>query len=76
MKVQWKHNPITGNWTAELPSGRTFTVEVRHLSCKLWYGKEGRRILVGVVPSPEEAKEIGQELANDLLRVRHWGVME
>jgi len=76
MKIQWTHNPVTGNWTAELPGGRTLTVEVQHLSCKLWYGREGRRVCVGFVPSVEEAREIAQELAHDLLRVRHWGMME
>jgi hypothetical protein len=70
--MEWVHQPKTGRYQAHL-DGRTFDLEpdgVRKKRWILWYGRPGRRLMIGTAHSLTEGKLAAEDLAVSITRIR------
>lgn len=67
--LEWKYNACNDHYRAEITGGRTFDIEADSRRQALWFGKPGRRLLIGKFRDVDEAKAVAKDVAVDLLRL-------
>lgn len=63
--MEWRKNEATGHVQA-VEEERLFDIESNGRRKELWYGREGRRIRVGLFDTETEAKIIAEDIAENM----------